>query len=57
MKEGEKVASQLLEAHGDAAKVLDALEEAFHEAPLFVEMTVDPALARTVGLGVDDDTL
>ena len=55
VEEGEEVASELLEAHGDAPEALDALEEALHEASLFVQMPVDRALARAVGLGRDDD--
>ena len=42
--EGEKIPSELLEAHGDTPKPLDALKEVFHEVPVFVEVRVVVAL-------------
>ena len=54
MKESEEIPGEFLEAHGDASKAFDSLEEALHQAPLLVEMKVDRPLARAVGFGRDD---
>jgi hypothetical protein len=54
VKEREEVPCEFFEAHGDASKAFDSLEEALHQSPLLVEVKVDRPSARTVGFGRDD---
>ena len=56
--EREEVLGELLVAHGDPAQVLDLLEEALDQVPLFVQVAVDRTLhrARSDATGCDGMT-